>query len=148
MPISNAAVAQDVFARPAASRDATALAGRILLAAIFLLSGLGKLADPAGTIGYIGAAGLPLAPIAFAGAVAVEVGGGIALIAGYRSRLAAAALAAFSLLAALGFHSNLADQNQFIHFLKNIAMAGGLLQVVAFGGGRLSLDGRFQSKKG
>ena len=71
---------------------------------------------------------------------------GIALVFGYRTRLAAALLALFSLLAAIGFHSNFADQNQMIHFLKNVAMAGGLLQVVAFGGGRLSLDARIATK--
>jgi putative oxidoreductase len=119
-----------------------ALVGRILLAAIFILSGLGKVADPAATIAYIGAAGLPLPLIAYAGAVAVELGGGIALILGFRTRLIAAALALFSLMAAVVFHSALADQNQMIHFLKNIAIAGGLLQVVAYGGGRLSLDAR------
>lgn len=119
-----------------------ALAGRILLAAIFVLSGIGKVADPAGTIAYIGAVGLPLAPLAFAGAVAVELGGGIALILGYRTRVMASALAMFSVLTAIAFHSNFVDQNQMIHFMKNIAMAGGLLQVIAFGGGRLSLEGR------
>jgi len=118
------------------------LVGRVLLAAIFLMSGLGKIADPAGTIGYIGAAGLPLPQLAYAGAVLAEVGGAIALILGYRTRMAAAALALFSVLAALAFHSNFADQNQMIHFLKNFAIAGGLLQVVAFGGGRFSLDAR------
>ena len=123
-------------------RNAAALAGRILIATIFVMSGAGKLADPAGTIAYIGAAGLPFAPIAYAGAVAVELGGGIALVLGYRTRVAAAAMALFSVLAALFFHSALADQNQMIHFFKNIAMAGGLLQVVAVGAGRLSLDGR------
>ncbi|MDP9423989.1 MAG: DoxX family protein [Pseudomonadota bacterium] len=125
--------------------DTVALVGRILLATIFVMSGAAKLADPAGTIGYIGAAGLPLAPVAYAGAVAIELGGGIALILGYRTRIVAATLALFSLLAAMGFHSAFADQNQMIHFMKNVAMAGGLLQVVAFGGGRLSLDARFQA---
>lgn len=128
--------------RTSSISDLCSLAGRILLATIFVMSGAGKLADPAGTIAYIGATGLPLAPIAYAGAVAAELGGGIALILGYRTRFAAAALAMFSLLAALFFHSALADQNQLIHFFKNVAIAGGLLQVAAFGGGRLSLDAR------
>jgi putative oxidoreductase len=119
-----------------------ALVGRILLAAIFLLSGASKLADPAGTIGYIASAGLPFPQLGFAGAAAVEVLGGLALVVGYRTRIAALVLAIFSLAAALAFHSALADQNQFIHFFKNIAMAGGLLQIVAFGGGVLSLDAR------
>ena len=126
--------------------DSVALIGRVLLSAIFILSGAGKVADPAGTMAYIGAAGLPLAPLAYGGAVAAELGGSLALVFGYRTRLAAALLALFSLLAAIGFHSNFADQNQMIHFLKNVAMAGGLLQVVAFGGGRLSLDARIATK--
>jgi putative oxidoreductase len=124
------------------SSDILALTGRVLIAAIFILSGASKLADPAGTIGYIASAGLPLPQLAFAGAAAVELLGGLALVVGYRTRLVALALAIFSIVAALGFHAALADQNQFIHFFKNVAMAGGLLQVVAFGGGRLSLDAR------
>ena len=124
------------------SSDTLAIAGRIMIAAIFILSGASKLADPAGTIGYIASAGLPLPQLAFAGAATIELLGGLALVLGYRTRLVALALAIFSILAALGFHSALADQNQFIHFFKNIAMAGGLLQVVAFGGGRFSLDAR------
>jgi putative oxidoreductase len=124
------------------SSDILAFTGRVLIAAIFILSGASKLADPAGTIGYIASAGLPLPQLAFAGAAAVELLGGLALVVGYRTRLVALVLAIFSILAALSFHSALADQNQFIHFFKNIAMAGGLLQVVAFGGGRISLDAR------
>ena len=124
------------------SSDLFAVAGRVLLAAIFIFFGTGKAADPAGTIGYIGAAGLPFPPLAYAGAVALEVGGGLALLLGYRTRVVAVALALFSMVTALTFHANLADQNQLIHFFKNFAMAGGLLQVAAFGGGRFSLDAR------
>ena len=116
--------------------------GRLLLAAIFLISGIGKLLNPAGTIGYISAVGLPLPELGLALAVIVEIGGGLLLIAGYQARIAALALAALTLAAAIFFHSNFADQNQFIHFLKNLAIVGGLLQVVAFGAGRLSVDGR------
>jgi putative oxidoreductase len=90
----------------------------------------------------IGAVGLPLPSLAFAVAVAVEFGGGALLIAGYRARAVASALAIFSLATAVSFHSNFADQNQMIHFLKNVMMAGGLLQIVAFGAGALSLDDR------
>ena len=118
------------------------LVGRIAISAIFVLSGLSKLAAPAATIGYIQSAGLPLPQIAFALAVLVELGGGVALIAGYRTRAVAGILALFSVATAFAFHHDLADQNQFIHFFKNIAMAGGLLQVIAFGAGSLSLDAR------
>ncbi|MFC3714096.1 DoxX family protein [Sphingoaurantiacus capsulatus] len=116
--------------------------GRSLLASIFILSGVAKLGDPAGTIGYIAATGLPLPELGFVLAVAVEVIGGLLLVLGYRTRLVAAGLAAFSIATAVFFHSALGDQNQFIHFFKNLAMAGGLLQVVAFGAGRFSLDAR------
>jgi len=119
-----------------------ALIGRVLLSVIFILSGFSKLAAPAMMIGYIGSVGLPLPQVALALAIIVEIGGGLALIAGYRTRIVAAVLAAFSVVTALAFHNALADQNQFIHFFKNIAMAGGLLQVVAFGAGRFSLDAR------
>lgn len=134
---------QSSTARPGTSAsDVAALAGRILLAAIFVLSGLSKVAAPAGTIGYIASAGLPLPQVGLAIAVIVELGGGLALVAGFRTRFVAAVLALFSLATALAFHNHLADQNQFIHFFKNVAMAGGLLQVVAFGAGRFALDRR------
>jgi putative oxidoreductase len=116
--------------------------GRLLLAAIFLISGVGKLFDPAGTIGYIGAVGLPLPQLGYLLAVVVEIGGGLLLVAGYRTRLVAVTLAVFTIAAGIFFHSQFADQNQMIHFLKNLAIAGGLLQVAAFGAGRFSLDSR------
>lgn len=122
--------------------DYASLAGRILIAPLFLLSGISKLTAPAATIGMIASTGLPFATLGFALAILVEVIGSIALIAGYRVRLVAAAMALFSVAAALAFHANIADQNQFIHFFKNIAMAGGLLQIVAFGAGRFSFDAR------
>src|SRR5437763_10841572 len=122
--------------------DRVALMGRVLLAAIFVMSGLGKVAAPAATLAYMKAAGLPFAPLGLAGAALIELGGGVALILGYRTRAAAAILAVFALVTAAIFHSALSDQNQLIHFCKNVAMAGGLLQVAAFGGGRLSLEAR------
>jgi len=122
--------------------NALALTGRVLLAAIFLLSGFGKVVQPGPMIAYIGAAGLPYPKLALAGSALVELLGGAALVLGYRTRVAAIVLALFSLVTALTFHSAFGDQNQFIHFFKNVAMAGGLLQVAAFGGGELSLDAR------
>lgn len=119
-----------------------ALAGRILIAPIFLLSGASKVAAPAAMIGYIRSAGLPAPMLALGIAIAVELLGGVALLLGYRARLVAAILAVFSIVTALTFHNNLADQMQFLNFFKNFAMAGGLLQIVAFGPGRLSLDAR------
>lgn len=129
-------------ARALPAQDAIALAGRVLIAVIFVMAGAGKVAQPGATIAHMVAAGLPLAPVGLVGAVAIELGAGIALILGYRTRIAAAVLALFSLVTALIFHTAFSDQNQFINFFKNVAVAGGLLQVVAFGGGRLSLDAR------
>jgi putative oxidoreductase len=124
------------------AQDRIVFAGRVLLAVIFVMSGLGKVVAPAATLASMKAAGLPFAALGLAGAALIELGGGIALIFGYRTRVAASILAVFALVTALIFHSAFADQNQLIHFFKNVAMAGGLLQVVAFGGGRLSLDAR------
>jgi putative oxidoreductase len=117
-------------------------AGRLLIGLPFAMSGLGKLAAIGPTTEYIRAMGLPLPPLALVVAIAVELGGGLALIAGYRTRTVAAALALFSLATAVTFHANFADQNQMIHFLKNVMMAGGLLQIAAFGAGAFSIDNR------
>ena len=118
------------------------LVGRILLSAIYLISGLSKLAAPAAAIGYIASAGLPFAPLGLAIAVVVEILASAALIVGYRTRFVAAVLAVFTVATALAFHNSLVDQGQFTHFFKNIAMTGGLLQIVAFGAGRFGLDSR------
>lgn len=116
--------------------------GRVLLATIFVFSAIGKLLAPAATMGYIEAMGLPFAGAGLAAAIAVELGGGLLLALGYKTRLVALALAAFSLVTGLIFHSAIGDQNQLIHLLKNLAMAGGLLQVAAFGAGAYSLDAK------
>jgi putative oxidoreductase len=124
-------------------QDATiAAAGRLLMATLFLLSGLSKLAAPAATTGYVASAGLPFPSLGYVAALSIELGGSVLLLAGLHARIAAAILAAFTMAAALAFHSNFADQNEMIHFLKNVALVGGLLQVVAFGAGRFSLDAR------
>ena len=119
------------------------LVGRLLIGLPFAMSGFGKLAAYGATTAYITAAGLPVPPLAYAIAVLVELGGGLLLIAGYQARSVALVLAVFSVAAAVAFHNNFADQNQMIHFLKNVMMAGGLLQIVAFGAGAISLDARF-----
>jgi putative oxidoreductase len=117
-------------------------AGRLLIGVPFAMSGFGKLTATGPTAEMIRAAGLPLPSLALVVAIAVELGGGLLLIAGIRARVVAAVLAAFSIATALAFHNNFADQNQMIHFLKNVMMAGGLLQIVAFGAGALSWDNR------
>ncbi|WBO23487.1 DoxX family protein [Sphingomonas abietis] len=131
-------------ARPLAAPGTAALPaiGRTAMAAIFLLSGFSKLAAPAATIAYIQSAGLPFPPIAFAAAAATEILGGLALVLGFHARITATIMTLFTLATAFAFHDHLADQSQFINFWKNIAMAGGLLQVVAFGAGAYSLDAR------
>jgi putative oxidoreductase len=111
--------------------------GRILLALLFLGSGITKVLDPAGTQAYMAAFGLPMTQVLFAGAVATELGGGLALLLGWRPRLVALGLVGFLLTATLIFHTNLAKQQQLLHFLKNIAIVGGLLLVAATGGGAL-----------
>ncbi|MEZ0212098.1 MAG: DoxX family protein [Xanthobacteraceae bacterium] len=116
--------------------------GRLLIAIIFIFSGLGKIAAPEATQGYIAAVGLPVPLLSYLVAVIVELGGGILLVVGYQTRIVSIAIAVFSLATAVFFHNNFADQNQMIHFLKNVAIAGGLLQVAAFGAGTLSVDGR------
>lgn len=116
--------------------------GRLLLAVMFILSGFGKIGAPEATQGYIASVGLPLPMLSYLLAVVVEVGGGILLVIGYQARIVATVMAAFTLATALLFHNNFADQNQMIHFLKNISIVGGLLQVVAFGAGSLSFDAR------
>jgi len=118
--------------------------GRILLAAIFIVSSLGKIAAPEATQGYIASVGLPAPLLGYLAAVAIELGGGLLLLAGYRTRAVALGLAVFSIVSALIFHHALGDQNQLFHFLKNLAMAGGLIQVVAFGAGAFSIDNRKQ----
>ncbi|MFM0246053.1 DoxX family protein [Paraburkholderia sediminicola] len=118
------------------------LLGRILIGAPFVMSGLGKLAAYSATVGYIAAMGLPVPPLAFVVSVLVELGGGLLLLSGYRVRLVSVAMAVFCVVTALFFHHNFADQNQMINFLKNVMMAGGLLQITYFGAGAFSLDAR------
>jgi putative oxidoreductase len=119
-----------------------ALIGRILMAIIFLISGLGKVAAPDATIGYITSIGLPAPTLGYIGSIVLEVAGGVLMVVGYRTRVIAALLAAYSIITALFFHHAFGDQNQMFHFLKNVAMAGGLIQVVAFGAGAYSFDNR------
>jgi putative oxidoreductase len=116
------------------------LAGRILLVAIFLLSGLGKISSYAATAGYMAAQGVPglLLPLV----IATEMLGAIAILLGWQTRIVAFLLAGFTLLTGLMFHNQFADQTQMIMFMKNVAIAGGFLLLVAHGAGALSLDAR------
>jgi putative oxidoreductase len=121
--------------------NAIVLIARILLAHIFLLSGFGKLgAGYAGTQGYMVNMGVSgdLLPLV----IALEIGGGLALIAGLFTRWTALALAAFCIVGAVIFHRNFGDQMQMIMFMKNFAMAGGLLMLYVHGAGALSVDAK------
>jgi len=122
------------------TQNAADLVGRILISLIFLLSGLHKIGGYEATQGYMAAMGVPgaLLPIV----IALEVGGALAIILGYHTRLFAFLLAGFSIVSALLFHRALGDQVQFIMFMKNLAMAGGFLFLVARGAGDWSLDAR------
>jgi putative oxidoreductase len=123
-----------------------ALAGRVLLAALFIPAGISKITGFAGTVGYISSAGLPLPEVAAVLAILVEVGAGTALLLGVGTRFAALALAVFTAAASIAFHnywSVPADQ-QFVQqllFNKNIAVVGGLLALVGWGAGSWSVDG-------
>jgi putative oxidoreductase len=126
-------------------QDIVVLIGRILLALIFVLSGFGKLTGFAGTVAYIASKGLPLPELMAAGAIAVELLGGLALAAGFKARWAAGVLFLFVIPTTLLFHnpaglSGAAAQGQMIHLLKNLAIMGGMLLVSAFGPGRFSVD--------
>ena len=128
-------------------QSTTALVGRILLGLIFVLSGFAKISGFDGTAGYIASKGLPLPQLLAALTIVVELGGGLALMAGFYTRQAVVALAGFSLLTAVVFHNfwaaPQADQmGQQINFMKNLAIAGGMLVLAAFGPGRLSVDAR------
>lgn len=123
------------------------LIGRLLLASLFLPAGVSKITGFAGTVGYMGSKGLPLAALGAVIAIVVEVGGSLALIAGFKTRLAALALALFTLVATVVFHNFWAvpvDQSmvQQLMFFKNIAVIGGLLVLAAQGAGGWSLDAR------
>jgi len=121
-------------------QDWVAFLGRALLAVIFIIAGWNKIVGYDGTVSYMQAFGLPalLLPLV----IALELGGGLALLAGVLARWMALALALFSVAAAVIFHTNFGDQMQMTMFLKNIAIAGGLLLVFAYGPGRLSLFDR------
>jgi len=118
------------------------LIGRILIGAIFIMSGLSKIPTYGAITGAISSVGLPLAPLGWIIAIAVEIGFGLLLLVGFQARVAAAALAVWCVVTAALFHSNFADQNMMLNFLKNMMIAGGLLQIVYFGAGAGSFDSR------
>lgn len=123
-----------------------ALLGRIGLSLIFIISGWGKIAGYAATQGYMEAMGVPGALLPLV--IALELGGGLALLAGAFTRWIALAIAAFSLLSAAIFHADFGDAAQAISFWKNVAMAGGFLMLAAHGPGALSVDALLARREG
>jgi putative oxidoreductase len=129
------------------NQNAMALVGRILLASMFLLSGISKVTGFEGTVGYISSVGLPLATLLAVGAMVLEIVAGIALIIGFKTRWAALALALFTIAAAVLFHNYWAmpasaQMMQQIIFMKNVAVTGGLLMLAIAGPGAWSVDRR------
>ena len=122
------------------------LAGRILMAQIFLMAGISKLgAGYGGTQAYMESMGVP--GMLLPAVIALELLGGIALVTGWFTRHIAWALAIFSVVAAVLFHANFSDQIQTILFMKNLALAGGLLVLASLGAGTISLDHRFRAQE-
>jgi putative oxidoreductase len=116
--------------------------GRLLLSFMFIFAGFGKLTDIAGTAGWFGSIGLPMPTVVAVLVGLLELVGGLAVLIGFKTRIAAAALAVFTIAATLIAHMDLADQVQMLFFLKNMSVAGGLLFVAAAGAGALSVDAR------
>lgn len=129
---------------PSTTTAATQLAGRVLMSVIFLTAGASKIGAYAGTQSYMESMGVPgeMLPLV----ILLEVGAGLAVLLGWQTRISAFLLAGFSVLSALIFHADFGDQMQSILFMKNLAMAGGLLLLVANGAGSWSVDARLQSR--
>ncbi|OOY08707.1 MULTISPECIES: DoxX family protein [Thioclava] len=127
--------------------DLAAPLGRLLLAQIFIIAGFQKITGYAGTQGYMEAMGVPGALLPLV--ILTELGGGIALLLGWKTRIVAFLLAGFSLISGFLFHyvpslgmTGMEAQGQMINFMKNISIAGGMLMIVAQGAGKWSLDAR------
>ena len=118
----------------------SSVVARVLLAQIFIMAGISKISGYAGTQGYMDAMGVPgiLLPLV----IILELGGGLAILVGWQTRLVSYAVAAFTVIAAVIFHSNFADQTHMIMFMKNFAIAGGLLLLAEHGAGAFSFDNR------
>ena len=130
-----------------ASSDALSLIGRIFLAVIFLVSGFGKIGGFEGLIGAIASKGFPMPQVFAVATIIIEVGAGLMLVFGWKARWAAFLLAAFTAIVTFFFHNFWAAPEaqkymEQITFMKNLALIGGFLLVMAFGPGRLSIDKR------
>jgi putative oxidoreductase len=118
------------------------LLSRLLMAAIFIQSGFGKATHPSATMAMLEHYNMPLPGIGYAITLLVELGGGIAFLLGWKARAAALVLAIWCVATAFVAHFHPGDTGSMIHFMKNLCMAGGFLQVVAYGSGAFSLDRR------
>lgn len=129
-------------ANPASTtmQDVLALLARLLLALLFVLAGINKIGAMEGTVGYIGSVGLPFPELMYFGTIALEIGGGLLLAIGFRARQVALAMGTFTVLTAVIFHNDFSQQIELTMFLKNLAIAGGIFALAAFGAGRYSLD--------
>ena len=116
------------------------LAARLLLVAMFIITGFNKIGGYEGTQQYMQSMGVPGALLPRV--IALEIGGGLAVAVGFGTRIVAFLLAGFTMLATLIFHSNLADQAQMLFFLKNLGIAGGFLLLFVHGAGPLSIDAK------
>ena len=117
--------------------------GRLLLAIMFLMSGLSKIGNFAGTQGYMEAMGVPGALLPLA--IALEVLGGLAIIIGWQTKITSVALAGFCVVSAALFHNDFSNQAEMAMFMKNVTIAGGFLLLVAHGPGAYALDNRVKS---
>lgn len=127
-------------AKASTYRDPALLIARILVGILFLIAAYNKMKGIGGTAGYFGRLGIPAPEVMVWVALAIEIIGGILLIVGYQTRLAALMLGVFVVVAALIAHTNFADGNQLNHFLKNLAIAGGCLALFCTGAGEYSAD--------
>ena len=116
------------------------IAARLLVTQLFIIAGIGKITAFAGTQGYFSSIGLPMPDVLVPLVILVELGGGFALLFGFKTRWVAVVLALFTVASALIAHRNIGDQAQMIHFMKNLAIAGGLLLFVKYGAGQPSMD--------
>jgi putative oxidoreductase len=140
-----------IFCTGVFMNNALNLVGRLLIAALFLPAGLAKLSGFEGTVGYIESVGLPLPAVAAAGALALEILGSVALIVGFQTRIVAAVMAVFTLVASIFFHAfwAAAPEQAFVQqllFFKNIGVIGGLLVLVSSGAGAWSIDAKKEAQ--
>ncbi len=131
-----------------APQSTAVLVARIMIAAIFLWAGIGKVMDAAGTREHMAGAGLPAVSVLYVLTVLVEVGGAALIILGWQARIAAGVVFLFMIPVTLTFHWDWGNRMQEVQFFKNMATMGGLLMIVAFGAGRFSLDGRSRAARG